>query len=78
MKRETFDTIERLVIDYSGPLGKFVVIKTIKDLGHTPESYPEDKNNLRKLVKRILQRAIFDENRRNQAEKEILKELSIH
>ena len=50
--------IEELVVEHAGPLGKFVIKKTITDMGADPESFDEEQ--LSKFIDTVLERSIYD------------------
>ena len=61
--------LERIIVQYAGPLGKFVVKKSLADLGCdtmnlTPDIRP-------KLVDMVLERAIYDRERWHAIRREI-------
>ena len=70
------DMLTNLMVQYAGPFAKFVVAKTIKDMGYDVETFPYDK--IRELIITSVERAIFDPVKREQAKKEILKEFGLY
>ena len=71
MKKDDIKKLKAVVIKYAGPLGEFVVDKTLKDIGALNES------NTRSFVKEVMRRAIFDPERRDRAIKEAFEALGL-
>lgn len=65
------DDLIEAIVEYSGPLGKFVVIKSIKDLDYDPNNLTRDE--IRTLINTVTERAIFDPERRRVAKRKLLK-----
>ena len=51
-------TMEEIVAEHAGPMGKFVIKKTITDLGCEPENFNDEY--LDKFISLVLERSIFD------------------
>ncbi len=67
------DELEKLVIEYAGPMGKFVVSTQIKTMGEAREKFPEKK--LGELIDKVIEAAIYDPGSRKNARKTIRKRL---
>ena len=63
--------MEELVVEYAGPLGKFVIKKTIADMGVSPESF--DKDQLNQFIDTVLERSIYDPAKWKSVKTELLK-----
>ena len=62
--------LERIIVDNAGPMGKFIIKKSLSDIGVPQESIVGNVQT--KFIDMVLERAIFDADRRNKARKEIL------
>ena len=62
------------MIELSGPLGKFVLKKTLKELGLKPDDFPEEK--LENLVKLIIPKVVFDKSLHHTAYRTLVKKLA--
>ncbi len=51
--------LEEELIDKAGPLGKFVLQKQIKNMGYTPQDFPESK--LLPLITEVVKKAFFNQ-----------------
>lgn len=61
--------LEGIIVQYAGPVGKFVIKKSITDLGLDQQPLsPETKT---KLVEMVLARAVFDKDRWDAIRREI-------
>lgn len=61
--------LESIIVEYAGPMGKFVIKKSMMDLGLDNGSITPDLKN--KLIDMVLERAIFDRNRWRTIRREI-------
>ena len=59
VSQSDIQALEVIIVDHAGPMGKFVVKKSIQDLGGDPATY--DVQMQEKLITTILERAIFDQ-----------------
>ena len=64
------EDIENIVMEYSGPMGKFVVRKQVRDLRSSIDQMTEHEK--RSLIRNIINGAIFNES----YQKECLKRLT--
>ncbi len=70
MEKINLEDIENIVMEYSGPMGKFVVRKQVKDLHNTIDRLTEAE--IRSLITNIIEGAIYNE----AYQKECLKRLT--
>lgn len=49
---------ENIIVEHAGPLGKFVIKKTLTDMGADP--YNLDENTLSQFIDTVLERSIYD------------------
>ena len=70
MENLILEDIENIVMEYSGPMGKFVVRKQVRDLRLSINQMTEPEK--RSLIKNIIDGAIFNES----YQKECLKRLT--
>ena len=63
--------METIIIEHTGPMGKFVIKKAIADIGIEPDKYGRESAN--KLITLVLERAIFDKTKWESVKKQILK-----
>jgi len=63
------EILESIIVDYAGPMGKFVVRKSMADLGLEGSQLPPESQN--QLIDMVLERAIFDKDRWNLIRREI-------
>lgn len=63
-------SMEEIIVDHAGPLGKFVIKKSIKDLGLDLGSF--DKKTKEKFISLVLERAIYDTTKWDSVRREIL------
>ncbi|MCK4757794.1 MAG: hypothetical protein KAS67_05030 [Thermoplasmata archaeon] len=50
--------MEEIIVEHAGPLGKFVIKKSITDIGGEPEQY--NRETLDRFIDMILERAVYD------------------
>ena len=62
--------LENIVVESSGPMGKFIIKKSLADIGVPQESITGDTQA--KFIDMVLERAIFDTDRRKVVRKKIL------
>ena len=65
--------IESVLMEYAGPLGKFVLKKRVKIMNESYDAFPPDR--LGELVKAVLADAIFDPTKRKEAHSVLAKQL---
>jgi len=53
--------LESVIVEHAGPMGKFVVKKSLSDLGIDANSISGDTQ--KKLIDMVLERAIYDKSR---------------
>ena len=61
--------LESIIVEHAGPMGKFVVKKSLQDLGLDNSTLNEGTRT--KLVDLVLERAIYDRDRWNPIRNEI-------
>ena len=61
--------LESVIVEHAGPMGKFVVKKSMGDLGIDPHLINDDAQ--KKLIDMVLERAIFDKDKWGTIRKEI-------
>ena len=59
MTKDRLDLLERELVDRAGPLGKFVLVKQLKDMGFTAEDFPEAQFPL--LIDGVVKKAFFNQ-----------------
>ena len=69
MADDRINVLEDIIVRNAGPLGKFIIKKSMADLEINPEGLNE--TNKARLVDLVLQRAIFDESKRPFIRKQI-------
>ena len=74
MKPEIYSALEEELIELAGPLGKFVLKKHLKEMGSTPDDYPEEK--MKELIKAIVPKAVFDESLHRTAVKALTQKMT--
>ena len=62
--------LERIIVDNAGPMGKFIIKKSLSDIGVPPESITGNMQT--KFIDMVLERAIFDTDRRKIVRRTIL------
>ncbi|MCK5038317.1 MAG: hypothetical protein KAS16_04400, partial [Thermoplasmata archaeon] len=62
--------MEIIIIEHTGPMGKFVIKKAIADIGLDPNNY--GRESAIKLISLVLERAIFDKTKWESVKKQIL------
>ena len=62
--------LEDIIVENAGPLGKFVVKKSLSDLDMHPGSMDESAQN--RLIDMVLERAVFDRDKWPSIRKNIL------
>ena len=62
--------LENIIVDNAGPMGKFIIKKSMADIGVDSEQITGATQV--KFIDMVLERAIFDENKREIIRKEIL------
>ena len=62
--------LENIIVESAGPMGKFIIKKSLSDIGVNPESITGDTQI--KFIDMVLERAIFDTDRRKIVRKEIM------
>lgn len=70
--RELLSTLEDRMVTYTGPIGKFIVNKQLKDLKLKDSDISNSK--LQELIKRSVQAAVYDPKKRSKITKELMKE----
>ncbi|MCK5038028.1 MAG: hypothetical protein KAS16_02910 [Thermoplasmata archaeon] len=67
------EDIENIVMEYSGPMGKFVVRKQVRDLRSSIDQMTEPEK--RTLITNIINGAIFNENYQRECQKRLTDKL---
>ncbi|MCK5309506.1 MAG: hypothetical protein KAJ33_02045 [Thermoplasmata archaeon] len=62
--------LENIIVENAGPMGKFIIKKSMSDIGVEPEQITGATQV--KFIDMVLERAIFDENKRVTIRREIL------
>ncbi|MBA3046067.1 MAG: hypothetical protein KKH41_09085 [Candidatus Thermoplasmatota archaeon] len=70
VSQKDIQVLENIIVEYSGPMGKFVIKKSIADMGVAPESIVG--HHRMRLIDLVLERAVFDRERWATVKKEIL------
>ena len=70
MSEVNIPAMEGIIVEYAGPMGKFVIKKAIADIGIDPDKYGRESAN--KLIDLVLERAIFDKVKWGPVKKQIL------
>ena len=73
MENGNVQKIEQIVMEYSGPMGKFVVRKQLKDTSRTIEQLTDGEK--RKLIGNIVEGAIFNESYQAECKKRLTSAL---
>lgn len=69
LDQENLEAMEEVVVEHAGPLGKFVIKKSMADMGKMPGDY--NRESLDKLVDMVLERAVYDSSKWKVIKKEI-------
>ena len=62
--------LENIIVENAGPMGKFIIKKSMSDIGVEPEQITGATQV--KFIDMVLERAIFDENKRGTIRRVIL------
>ncbi len=65
--------LESIIVNHAGPMGKFIIKKSLSDIGAEPGRISGDIQV--KFINMVIERAIFDKDRQVIARKEILSAL---
>ena len=65
--------LETIIVNHAGPMGKFIIKKSLSDIGTEPGHISGDIQV--KFINMVIERAIFDTDRQVIARKEILSAL---
>ena len=70
VSQDEIQFLERIIVENAGPMGKFIIKKSLSDLGNEPAAITGDSKA--KFIDLVLERAIFDDSKRVVLRKEIL------
>ena len=61
--------LEDIIVNQAGPLGKFVIKKTLADMGGDPNTFDPQTTN--QFIDQVLQRAIYDQSKWDELRRKI-------
>ena len=70
MSELNISAMEAIIVEHAGPMGKFVIKKTLADLDISPTA--QDRESANKLIDTVLKRCIFDTDKWVPVKKQIL------
>lgn len=67
--------IEEKLVEYAGPMGKYVLKKELSDMGFSPND-ELDITMMRKVIDDVVKKAIYNQDKRHACKRELLKIIS--